>query len=181
MQQLWLYKYKLLTKQCPTSKIVIPILTFCDPFKKLSTNKVTIARYNAIYSKINQKNLLQDNSLVSIWKLSRFDNTFKTFAYQFTQNILYSNAHMLINCPVVYRLREKFIVNLNLTRRIRILPKWPCVDRLTPPHQNVFLLIPFLWCSTSFSTKKRNTPNIKIQFDCFIREITNYLPLMYST
>ena len=199
---------KLITKKCPTSKIVLPILTFCDPIKKLSASKGTIARYNTINKKIDQTNLLQENSIISLWKLSRFDNTFKTFAYQFTQNILFSNAqkakfirnyspacnlcisynflpppkeygtHMIIHCPVIVRLRKNFINELNINSQNQDITELTMCGSTDPSPSKRFSINTLLMLFNFILYKKRNIPNIKIQTDCILNEISTMLSIL---
>ena len=199
---------KLLTKKCPTSKIIMPILSFCDPLKKLASNKGTIARYNTINKKIAQDNLVRESSLISIWKESRFDNSFKTFAYQFTQNILFTNAqkskfirnyspacnlcislnfrpppkengtHMFIYCPVVSQLRQEFIARLNLNSQDQNIAEMTMCGSTDPSPTKRFTINTILMLFNFILYKKRNIPNIKIQINCFLSEIENMLEIL---
>ena len=152
--------------------------------------------------------MLQENSLISIWKLSRFDNTFKTFAFQFIQNILYPNAqkskfirnyspacnlcisynflpppkeygtHMIIHCPVIERLRENFITELNINTQNQDIAELTMCGSTDPSPSKRFSINTLLMLFNFILYKRRNIPNIKIQFNCIVNEINDMLSIL---
>jgi hypothetical protein len=200
--------YKSLLKKTSMSKIIVPIISACDPFKKLSTNKGTIARYTANDSRFAQDYLSQEKNLIALWKVAKFDNSFKSFCFEFAQNILYPNeqkakfipnysplcnicqsygflpapkesiVHLFVSCPTIIMLRQQFINNLEINSQDQSIRELTLCGSSDPAPHKRTTFNLLNMIFNFFLYKNRNIPSIKFYFDTFLNEIESMLCIL---
>ena len=82
---------------------------------------------------------------------------------------------MFIYCPVVSRLREKFITELNLNTQNQNIAEMTMCGSTDPSPSKRFSINTILMLFNFILYKNRNIPNIKLQFDHFMDEINRML------
>jgi exonuclease III len=199
---------KILSKKISISKIIIPIITRCNLVKTLSRNRGTIARYNWVQSIFSENVVSQESSFMTIWKIAKLDNVFKSFCFEFTQNILYSNEqkakfipnfspecniclsygilpppkesikHLFLSCPTIQGLRREFIQKLDLNGQLQELDELTVCGSTEPVRYKRNIVNLYNMFFNFIIYKHRNIPSIKMDFLFFFRKIENMLSVL---